>query len=150
MQRRFLVPLHGCAYLVLASLSACAQKQAAFDCAALDHLLVTQVEAISVAQQQLDRGSPVQEIQQGLGAVVAMGELLVDQCHEANDLDAGQNCIKVAAFGRAQDLAGLLRALHHAELAEGAKARVFVGRMLSAGRDEASKPVSGPKCMGGT
>lgn len=132
----------------IAFLSACGQERAEFDCAALDDLLVSQVEAITAAQQQLDQGNPVQEIQEDLAAVVAKGELLAEQCYEANSLDAGQNCIKLAAFGRVQDLGGLLRALHGPKLAEGAAARVFVGRMLSAARDVASKPVSGAKCVG--
>lgn len=151
MRRWLLAPLRGCAlFTCLAFLSACAQKQTAFDCAALDDLLVTQVEAITVAQKQLDRGNPLQEIQQGLGAVVAKGEFVADQCYEANYVDAGQNCIRLGTFGRTQDLGGLLRALHGADLTEGPTARVFAGRMLSAARDAASEPASGPKCMHGT
>ena len=133
----------------LALLGACTQKPTEFDCSALVKLLAAQAEAISAAQQQLEHGRRVQEIQQGLGAVVAKGDLVADQCYESN-LDAGHNCIKLGAFGRAQDLGGLLRALHGAELTEGPKDREFVRRMLSAAQDEASKPVSGPKCMGGT
>ncbi|WP_460710569.1 hypothetical protein [Lysobacter terrae] len=126
-------------------LTACAEQYPAPDCSAVDRLLDAQKAAIATAQRQLDGGQSIREIQQGLGALVAQQAAAVDLCREPYQA-LGNDCQEAAAFGRLQDVGGLLRALHEAQLSEAALDRGFVQRMLKGGRDEASKPLHGQVC----